>query len=425
MTAVSALQRRTAPPPAMGIAALAGLAYQGADLEALRRRLADRLARDPQDAAALLDLSILTQLAGRRAEGLALQAEALRLARVYRQREAEPPAPRLLVLAMPGDFMANAPIDFLLAGSPIGLDLLFVDAASPLPEPLPEHDLALLAIGESAESRPVLARLEPALRTWPRPVLNAAPGRIAALARDAACRLLDGLPGLHVPPTVRVGREALVALVAGRGSPAALLAGAGFPVIVRPTASHAGQGLARLADAPALAAYLAIHGDPAFFMAPFVDYRGADGFFRKYRIAVIAGRPFACHMAIADDWMVHYLSAGMEDDAARREEEARFMADFDGDFAVRHGAAFAGLAARIGLDYFAVDCGEMPDGRLLLFEADVAMIVHAMESAAIFPYKHVQMRKVFGAFQAMLRNAAAAPDCNRRSAGAGRRGGRL
>jgi hypothetical protein len=32
------------------------------------------------------------------------------------------------------------------------------------------------------------------------------------------------------------------------------------------------------------------------------------------------------------------------------------------------------------------------------------MIVHAMDSSTLYPYKRPQMEKVFAAFQAMLRN---------------------
>ena len=64
------------------------------------------------------------------------------------------------------------------------------------------------------------------------------------------------------------------------------------------------------------------------------------------------------------------------------------------------------IARRIGLDYFAIDCGVMPDGRLVLFEADIAMIVHAMDPPDLFPYKAPQMRKVFDAFRAMLLSRA-------------------
>jgi len=93
----------------------------------------------------------------------------------------------------------------------------------------------------------------------------------------------------------------------------------------------------------------------------------------------------------------------MRGSAEKRAEEARFMADFDADFARRHRPALAAIAERVGLDYFGVDCAETADGRLLLFEADIAMIVHAMDSAETFPYKRPQMRKVFDAFRAMLR----------------------
>ena len=36
------------------------------------------------------------------------------------------------------------------------------------------------------------------------------------------------------------------------------------------------------------------------------------------------------------------------------------------------------------------------------------MIVHSMDPPELFPYKPPQMKKVFGAFQAMLRSACGA-----------------
>jgi hypothetical protein len=37
-----------------------------------------------------------------------------------------------------------------------------------------------------------------------------------------------------------------------------------------------------------------------------------------------------------------------------------------------------------------------------VFEADISMVVHDMDSAAIYPYKPPQMRKIFSAFSDML-----------------------
>jgi len=82
------------------------------------------------------------------------------------------------------------------------------------------------------------------------------------------------------------------------------------------------------------------------------------------------------------------------------------MQHFDQDFARRHATTFAALYRLVGLDYFGIDCAELPDGRLLVFELDVAMIVHNMDDPAIFPYKQPAMRKLFGGFLAALEAAA-------------------
>jgi glutathione synthase/RimK-type ligase-like ATP-grasp enzyme len=176
----------------------------------------------------------------------------------------------------------------------------------------------------------------------------------------------------------------------------------GFPVIVRPVDSQKGQGLMKLDGPGAIAGYLKTRPEAAFHVARFVDYRGKDGQFRKYRIVLIDGRPYACHMAISGNWMVHYLNAGMVESAEKRAEEAQFFATFDDNFARRHQAALVAIAKRLELEYVGIDCGETPEGELLIFEVDSGMTVHAMDPVDIFPYKQPQMRKVFGAFRQML-----------------------
>jgi hypothetical protein len=112
-------------------------------------------------------------------------------------------------------------------------------------------------------------------------------------------------------------------------------------------------------------------------------------------------------MAIADRWDIWYLNAGMSESAARRLEEETFMATFDIGFGRRHRAALSQLTARLGLDYFTIDCAETKDGSLLIFEADNTAVVHNMDMPHIFPYKPPQMRRVFDAFLAMLQRRAA------------------
>lgn len=82
------------------------------------------------------------------------------------------------------------------------------------------------------------------------------------------------------------------------------------------------------------------------------------------------------------------------------------MAGFSQGFGQKHAQAFAAMYEHMGLEYLIIDCAETDDGRLLVFEVDTSAIVHAMDSAELFPYKRPQMYKIFHAFQAMLAHRA-------------------
>jgi len=394
------------PATPIGLPALCKMAFDGLDLAPVWNKLIHRVNAQSDDAAALLDLSTIAQLQGRPQDRQELQAAALKLQQVYR-RPAAIAAPRplkLLAFMAPGDFMANTPLEFMLEGSSIVLDMMYVVPGMVLPEP-PEHDVALVAIDESDATAPVLREISNFVKSWPRPVINA-PDRIARLTRAGTWELLKSAPGIVIPMNARIDRATFASVAAGEVAIESILDGGGFPIIARPFWSQAGLGLVKLDDATAIDAYLREWTDAEFYLAPFVDYSSADGLFRKARIAIIEGRPFVCHMAISQHWMIHYLNANMREDAERRAEEARFMANFDSDFGARHAAAFQAIAERSGLEYLPIDCGETKDGKLLVFEVGTAMIVHSMDPPDLFPYKRPQMEKVFKAFQAMLHNAA-------------------
>jgi hypothetical protein len=84
------------------------------------------------------------------------------------------------------------------------------------------------------------------------------------------------------------------------------------------------------------------------------------------------------------------------------------MEEFDEGFGARHRQALGEIARRSGLDYLIMDCSETRDGALLIFEVGNAMIVHAMDPEDVFPYKAIQMKKLFRAFEAMLQSRAQA-----------------
>jgi hypothetical protein len=269
--------------------------------------------------------------------------------------------------------------------------------------PLPEHDVAIVIASDSEECVEALRKVDAMASHWPRPLLNS-PRFVRNLDRDKLYGLLYGIDGLEIPETHSVARTDLMPM-AESGDLSAIAAELTFPVIVRPRGSHAGVGLVRIDDRAALAHYLAARLEQAFFVARFVDYSNADGLYRKYRVVFIDGKPYACHMAIADRWDIWYLNAGMAFSAEKRDEEARFMRDFDHGFAFRHRGALAAVASRVGLDYFTIDCAENKSGELLIFEADNTAVVHNMDSSDLYPYKAPQMRKIFDAFAAMLDRA--------------------
>jgi hypothetical protein len=392
----------TAPAASAGLAGFARLVFAGADLQPTWDALMARATATPADVGAMLDLSTILQLVGQREQGLALQADALARQRRYRVTLGNGQGPRLVALVAAGDLMASTPLEFLLDGWNGELDLIFLKSDdTTLPE-IPEHDLAVLAVGESDANAPILRALGPLTSRWKGPILNGATDAVMALGRDRAPERLAGCAGLDAPPTLRLDRPTLAALASGETRLEALLPGRAFPVILRPVDSHAGAGLEKLDDPAAVTAYLASQGGEAFYLSPFVDYAGPDGRFRKLRVALVEGRPFIVHMAVSERWMVHYLNAGMAENGVKRAEEAAMMASFDDGFARRHAEAFAALHRAFGLDYVAVDCAEDREGRLLIFEADTAMIVHDMDPPELYPYKSPTMKKLFAAFQAMV-----------------------
>ncbi|TPQ39028.1 hypothetical protein C2U70_07765 [Bradyrhizobium guangdongense] len=402
--------RLTAPQFAdrIGFARLTHQAFDGVDLRPLRDRLVAKIADGTAQAGEGLDLSLIAQLLGDKEAGLAIQAEVLAFHQLFRSPCAvTKPALRVLALAAAIDMGGNTPIEFLIEGSEIELLTLYVVKDVGLPEPLPDHDVAIVVASDSEECREALASIDSAASRWPRPLLNR-PDRIANLDRDKLHRLLRGIPGLEIPATVCATRAQLTALSLEEIWCEDIVGELRYPIIVRPRGTHAGVGLAKVDDATMLVDYLAAHEQQEFFVARFVDYASGDGLFRKYRLAMVDGKPYACHMAIADRWDIWYLNAYMAFSEEKRAEEQAFMRDFDVAFGHRHRAALEEMSRRVGLDYFTVDCAENRNGELLIFEADNTAVVHNMDSPDVFPYKQPQMRKIFAAFTAMLARHAKA-----------------
>ncbi|MFZ0693020.1 MAG: RimK family alpha-L-glutamate ligase [Alphaproteobacteria bacterium] len=390
----------------LGLAVLLREAIAGNDLTPLEGRLAEQAQRY-DDPYALLDLSMVLQLKLQKASALVVQAQALQMRRHYRLKKAhsDQPPVKMLALKAPGDLRANTPFECLIESADLQIDVVYIDRHPLQDMSLPEHDVVLVAACASDENASILAQIATLMSGAGCRVLNR-PDCIAQTTRDAAYALLGNVPGICMAHTVRLHRRRILEAASGGFELSDVLDG-NYPFIVRPVGSHAGQGLVKVSDKHELAQYVDSTDVQEYYVAPYVDYRDADGLFRKYRIVMIEDMPFVCHMGISSEWMVHYPYAEMVAHLERREEEARLMATFESDFAACHRDAFRMIADLTGLDYVGFDCAETSDGRLLIFEVATAMVVHDLDDPNLFPYKIPQMRRVFDAFYQMLCRAAA------------------
>ncbi len=301
-----------------------------------------------------------------------------------------PAAPAVLVLTCAA--AANIPLDHLLPRRRFTQIRWFIDYACPDQDrELPPHDLVFNAIGDPDLMPDLRAPVERMLRETDRPVLNH-PARIRDIHRAALPELLGGLPDVVVPPVTRVARD--------RHDENLWLVAHCLPVIVRPAGSHGGENL--VCAATEAEATAAIARAPHSYVTDFYDYRAAaDGLHRKYRVIFVDRVAYPYHLAIGPDWLVHYWTAGMAEAPARRAEEARFLRDPARAIGARAMAALGAIAARLDLDYAGIDFSVLPDGRVLVFEANATMLVHP-ETDAMFAYKNEAVAVILAAVDRMI-----------------------
>src|SRR5579871_954369 len=184
-----------------GTAVYTRLAFAGIDMTPYWNRLVAQITDDAPGAGIGMDLSIISQLIGDQKTGLAIQDDSLRYQQLFRSPcSVATPKLRVLALAAPMDIGGNTPIEFLLEGSDVELITFYVVPGAALPNPLPDHDVAIVLAAADSRSRETLALIDGFVPHWPRPVLNL-PKSILALDRDSLCQRLKSIPDLEIPVT--------------------------------------------------------------------------------------------------------------------------------------------------------------------------------------------------------------------------------
>jgi Flp pilus assembly protein TadD len=356
------------------------------------------LAVVPDDEEAHFNLAAMLECEARLAE-----------AQIHRRRAQRPmplivetaPEPRRTVLIPWAAGTGNVPIDTLMPRATTTRIKWIVECATDAQEAeLPPHDVVFNAIGNAEIAAFSLERM---LRFCQgRTVLNH-PERVMATRRDLLPDLLAGLPDVLVPRIIHVRRDeipedGLAARLAETGLP--------FPLIVRPVSCQGGKGAQRVNTEAQLAEALASDAD-GFYIIAFHDSTGPDGYFRKYRMIFVDGRPYPYHLAISQNWLVHYQTANMLEAPWKREEERRFLEAPVETLGPRAYAAIEAIGHRLGLDYAGIDFAVIGDGTILVFEANATMLVHLQDAPELFPAKHAAVPKIFRAFEALLDRAIA------------------
>ena len=344
--------------------------------------------------------SILDDL-GRRPEALAVRN---RQARAQGLSRAGPARGAARVLVLGGVGAGHVPVRYLLDTGvleTLSLGMLSPDQAdAPLGaaaiEALQSADLVFSTLGDIDRDGGQLAAARALCARLGKPVINP-PDAIARTGRDNAPALFGGVDGLIVPAASRMTAAQLAETDIAA------------PVLVRPPGDHGGDNLTLLRDNADRDAWLASNAAGDLILTRFEHFQSPDGHWRKYRFAFVDRRPFPYHLAIGDDWLVHYWRAEMNRSEAKKAEEARFLSDWRGVFGARGAAAVETIAQRLDLDYGGLDCALMADGRVLFFEANACILIHLDEPARAFPYKHAHVPQIRDAFTRLVIDRAARP----------------
>jgi hypothetical protein len=264
---------------------------------------------------------------------------------------------------------------------------------------LPPHDVVFNAIGDADRCALELTAANALLAHTRAPVINP-PGNVLVTGRVANGERLRELEDVITPRFAIFPRWLL-----DRTQTAAALEASGFgwPLLLRVPGYHTGQHFLKVETAGDAAAALASLPGTAVIAIAFLDTRGKDGSFRKYRVITIDGKIFPLHLAVSRDWKVHYFSADMVDNPEHRAEDAAFLEDPRGVIGERAYAALERIVATLALDYGGVDFSLDADGRVVVFEANATMVVQPPPPDAIWDYRRKPVDRIITAVHEMVR----------------------
>lgn len=267
---------------------------------------------------------------------------------------------------------------------------------------LPPHDLVFNSIGDVETTAGALTAAQALVVNTRAAVINH-PAAVRATGRCDIAKRLAGVAHVHTARTVLLPREKLCSADAE-----ATLAGEGFtfPLLLRSPGFHGGEHFVKVEDLSALETSLSSLPGDELFAIEYLDAASSDGKIRKYRVMMVDGALYPLHVAISENWKIHYFSADMTENASHRAEDAAFLSDMASVLGPRAMAALKRIQKMLGLDYGGIDFSLNADGEILLFEANATMSVFAPDEDERWDYRRPAVNAIYSAVRSMLVNKA-------------------
>ena len=255
---------------------------------------------------------------------------------------------------------------------------------------LPHYDVVFNAMGDPDTTGDTLEPVNRFLQVCSKPLLNH-PDKVARTARNKLPALIEDIDNLLIPPVWRFANfDEWVESIDDQ-----------LPLLIRPVHTQGGIGLV-LAKTPSdLEQAKKLQSGPVY-VSRFIDFRSADSWYHKYRIIFIDRKPYPYHLAISQNWMVHYYTSEMETYPWKLEEEKVFLQDPEKVLGFEGWQAITAIGERLDLDYAGIDFTIMADGRILVFEANPTMLVHPESISGPLAYKNGYVNKILNAFEELL-----------------------
>jgi Tfp pilus assembly protein PilF len=303
---------------------------------------------------------------------------------------AGPPLDVLLLLAAHGGNVVTHPF---FDNTVVRLYTLVAEGYQPWMQ-LPPHHAIFNGIGDVDRSLvPLRAAREIVARSGV-PVIND-PEAVLASGRASVTERLALIPGVIAPRTIALPRGAIsVEELTRRGFT--------FPLLLRSPGHHTGNHFAWVQSPLTLDAVRDTLPGIELLVIAYLDGRGADEMYRKYRVLFVGGKLYPLHLAISPQWKVHYFSADMADRADHRAEEAVFLSDMPAALGAAGVATLERIAATLGLDYGGIDFGRDADGNILLYEANATMAVFPPPPDEHFAYRRAPVDRVIAAIRQLI-----------------------